>query len=233
MGIRCTSRRACRCRWRGPPYVAGRCGPVIGGSRRRFRDTHNCISSPEVVVRTSLQKRVGGYDLRLPHTGDIEMWMRLAAYGDVGYLRGVDQAFYRVHGKNMTRSRTELVDLRQRRLAYEAVLERCGDRLQDSARLSDILHRKLWWEALWSAARAYDRGRTEQIPVDELVAFAFDCWPEANTLPVYRSLQLRRHIGPPSCHTCSRSSCPQSPIRRRAGGGGGHGRDGASERPAH
>src|SRR5579862_6417177 len=29
---------------------------------RQFRYTHSCITSPEVVVRTSLQKHVGGYD---------------------------------------------------------------------------------------------------------------------------------------------------------------------------
>ena len=68
---------------------------------RRFRQAQTGISSPEVVVRTSLQKRVGGYDVRLPHLGDTEMWMRLAANADVGYLRGVDQAYYRRHEQNM------------------------------------------------------------------------------------------------------------------------------------
>ena len=163
---------------------------------RRFRDPVSCITSPEVMVRTSLQKRVGGYDPRLPHTGDTEMWLRLAAHADVGYLRGVDQAFYRVHGQNMTTSRTPLVDLLQRRLAYESFLERCVDQLPDASRLSDVVHRRLGWEALWSAARAYDRGRTRQTPVDELIEFAFDCWPEAKRLPVYRGLQLRKRLGP-------------------------------------
>lgn len=162
---------------------------------RRFRDAHSCITSPEVVVRTSLQRQVGGYDPQLPHTGDIEMWMRLAAYADVGYIRGVDQAFYRVHEKNMNKSWTQLVDLQQRRMAYEAVLERCANQLPDATRLSDIVHRKLAWEALLFAARAYDRGRTEQTPVEDLTAFAFECWPEANRLVAYRGLRLRQHIG--------------------------------------
>lgn len=163
---------------------------------RRFRQAHGCIVSPEVVVRTALQKRVGGYDPRLIHTGDIEMWMRLAANADVGYLRGVDQAYYRVHGQNMNTSFTPLMDLRQRRLAYEVVLDRCNERLSDATHLSDLVHRKLAWEALVAAARAYDRGRTQQASVDELVAFAFDCWPEARTLPIYRTLQLRKFFGP-------------------------------------
>jgi glycosyltransferase involved in cell wall biosynthesis len=163
---------------------------------RRFRDSVSCITAPEVMVRTSLQRQVGGYDPQLPHTGDIEMWMRMAAHADVGYLRGVDQVFYRVHGHNMTKSRTHLVDLRQRRLAYEAVLQRYGDKVQGAAHLSDVVHRKIAWQALWFAARAYDRGRAEQTQIDELVAFAFDCWPKAKTLPIYRGLQLRQLVGP-------------------------------------
>jgi glycosyltransferase involved in cell wall biosynthesis len=163
---------------------------------RRFRDGKAVITCPEVVTRTSVQKRVGGYDPRLPHSGDTEMWMRLAAHGDVGYLRGVDQAYYRQHGQNMTMSRPLLVDLKQRELAYEAVLERCGDKLANRAQLSDAVHRSLSREALWAAARAYDRGRTGQTPVDELIAFAFACWPAAGGMPIYRALQLRQRIGP-------------------------------------
>jgi glycosyltransferase involved in cell wall biosynthesis len=163
--------------------------------RRRFRDAVSCMASPEVVVRTSLQKRVGEYDSRVPHTGDLQMWLRMAVHADVGYVKGADQAFYRIHGQNMSNSRTILVDLRQRQLAYETVLNDHADKLPDAARLSDVVHRKLCWEALYAVTRAYDRGRTEQTPVDELVAFAFDCWPGARTLRVYKALRLRQRVG--------------------------------------
>lgn len=162
---------------------------------RRFRDATGCITSPEVVVRTSLQQRVGGYDRRLTHSGDIEMWMRLAAHADVGYLRGVDQAYYRVHGKNMSSAASQLDDLKQRRLAYEAVLVGCAGALASPQRWSETVHRRLAWEALWSAARAYDRNSVAQTPVDELVEFALDCWPGAERLPVYRGLMLRQRLG--------------------------------------
>ena len=95
----------------------------------------------------------------------------------------------------MNKSWTQLVDLQQRRMADEAVLERCANQLPDATRLSDIVHRKLAWEALLFAARAYDRGRTEQTPVEDLTAFAFECWPEANRLVAYRGLRLRQYIG--------------------------------------
>lgn len=163
---------------------------------RRFRQAENDISSPEVVVRTAVQKRVGGYDLRLPHTGDLEMWLRLAAVSDVGFLRGVEQAYYRRHAQNMSRSYSPVPDLEQLRLAYESVLLRCGSHLSDGPHLSDLVHRKLAWKALFVAVRAFDRGCAGQTPVDELVAFALDVWPAARQMPMYRALKLRQRIGP-------------------------------------
>jgi glycosyltransferase involved in cell wall biosynthesis len=166
--------------------------------RRRFAAGQGCITSPEVVVRTKLQREVGGYDPGLPHSGDIEMWMRLAAHADVGYLRGVDQAYYRVHGANMSSVRFggSMDDLSQRLAAYEAVLEGCRDRLVDRDGLDELVHRAIARQALRRAARAYDRGRTATVPVDDLVTFAAACWPEYRTLPEYRGLAVRRRIGP-------------------------------------
>jgi glycosyltransferase involved in cell wall biosynthesis len=163
---------------------------------RRFRDGTSSITSPELVARTSVRQRLGEYDRRLPHSADFEMGLELAALADVGYIRGADQAYYRVHGQNMTKSRTMLVDLQQRRLAYEVLLERCGDVLPNVPALSEVVHRKLSWEALWYVARAYDRGRTREAPIEGLITFALDCWPQVTTLPVYRGLQLRQLIGP-------------------------------------
>lgn len=163
---------------------------------RRFRQTENNITAPEVVVRTSMQKQVGGYDERLPHAGDLELWLRLAAKADVGFLHGVDQAYYRVHGQNMRKSYDPMADLRQQRLAWEVALERCAGQLANPDRTSGIVHRKLAWAALWAAARAYDEGRTEDTSPGDLEAFAFDCWPDANRLPLYHTLQLRKRIGP-------------------------------------
>jgi hypothetical protein len=163
---------------------------------RRFREARACTFSPEVVVRTSVQHHVGGYNPDLYHTSDAEMWMRLAAYSDVAFIRA-DQAFYRRHEQNMSLELgNRLVSLSQMRAAYEGVLRQCGDVLPDKVKLSATVHKRLAREALWTAARAYDRGRTDRVPVDGLVAFAFDCWPDAARLGVFRSLQLRRRIGP-------------------------------------
>ncbi|WP_225847063.1 glycosyltransferase [Streptomyces sp. HPF1205] len=171
--------------------------PGLWWLERRFREGTGCITSPEVVVRTELQRKVGGYDPKLPHAGDIEMWMRLAAHADVGYVRGADQAYYRVHGANMSTVDFggQLDDLRQRRAAFEAVLDKCGDRLPDAAGLSRTVHTRLARFALRRAYRAYDRGRTDVVPVEELVEFAADCLPSYEALPEYRALRLRRRVG--------------------------------------
>jgi glycosyltransferase involved in cell wall biosynthesis len=163
---------------------------------QRFREARACTFSPEVVVRTSVQHQVGGYNPDLYHTSDAEMWMRLAAYSDVAFIRA-DQAFYRRHDQNMSLELgSRLVSLRQMRAAFEGALRRCGDVLPNAAELCAAVHKRLAKEALWTATRAYDRGRTDAVPVDGLVAFAFDCWPGAARLGVYRSLQLRQRIGP-------------------------------------
>jgi glycosyltransferase involved in cell wall biosynthesis len=164
---------------------------------RRFREGTGCITSPEVVVRTSLQRTVGGYDPTLPHAGDIEMWMRLAAHADVAYVKGADAAFYRVHGNNMSTTDFggQLDDLRQRLVAYQAVLTKHGDRIPRAAELSVLVHTRLARFALRRAYRAYDRGRTDVVPVDELVAFAAECTADYASLPEYRALRLRQRIG--------------------------------------
>jgi glycosyltransferase involved in cell wall biosynthesis len=163
---------------------------------RRFRQALNCLTGPETVVRTSVQRRVGGYDPQMLHTSDFEMWLRLAANADVGYIRGADQLYYRRHGQNMSMGWPPLPNLHQLRLAFETVLDGYGDKLPDAPRLSVLVHRRLAREALTLAARAYDKGRAQQTPIDAFVAFASDCWPEANKLPIYQTLQLRKRIGP-------------------------------------
>lgn len=168
---------------------------------RRLRHGRSGINSPEVVVRTSAQQEVGGYDVRYPHLADTHMWLRLAAHGDVGYLRGVDQAYYRRHGSNMSIAYTPLLTLQQYAEMYESALERVADRVPDTERLSALVRRKLAWEALLTAARAYERGEVTQTPVDELVEFALRTSPEATSLAIYRGLRLRRVVGP---HTMPR-----------------------------
>jgi hypothetical protein len=62
---------------------------------------HNPVATSTAVVRTSVQKKVGLYKSELPHAGDLEMWLRCAATGDVGKIYSV-QGFRRLHDRNMS-----------------------------------------------------------------------------------------------------------------------------------
>jgi hypothetical protein len=91
----------------GPQFIA-----LSGGG--------DVVATPTAVVRTTFQKKVGGYRPELPHTGDMEMWLRLAARGAVGYV-AEPQAVYRLHSENMSfaYSDTFLPDLEHRRKALD------------------------------------------------------------------------------------------------------------------
>jgi hypothetical protein len=163
------------------------------------RSGHAVVSCPSVVVRTSVQQRIGGYRPELPHTGDVEMWLRFAANGDVAYLKGADQSFYRIHGTQMTVERVPLVDLRQRKAAYDALFAEYADRIPDARRLAGLADRSMAKEALWRACRAYERRRMDSTPVDELVEFAYSAYPKAGRLPEAWGLRWRRVAGPRLC----------------------------------
>jgi hypothetical protein len=173
--------------------------PGAEWARLRCRTAQNCISSPEAVVRTSVQRAVGGYDPVCHHASDLNMWLRIAAVSDVAYIRGAPQAVYRVHADSMLRSEHgPLRDLRERRKAFDSFFASGAESLPAAEKLQAMAGKALARQALWRASRAVDRdmiGGAEGLPLDELVAFAFDVYPRARALPEWRGLQLRLRIG--------------------------------------
>lgn len=160
---------------------------------RRCREAHSVLSQPEATARTSLVQEMGGYDPRLPHTSDLNYFLRLSARSDVGYLRGSDQAYYRIHGSNMSSGYYEgyLGDLQGRWDAFSSLFEKDAALLQDPERLRQVVAKALAREALWRLCRAFDK-RTVGLPADELEAFAFRIYPAAETLREHQALELRR-----------------------------------------
>ncbi len=160
--------------------------------RIRCRSTYNCISSPEVVVRSSVQRAVGGYDPACHHTSDLNMWLRIAAVADIAYIRGVPQAVYRVHADSMLRSEaSDILDLRERRIAFESFLASCP---VPTERLHTMVSRTLARQALWRASRLVDRGAPDA-QVQELRSFALDVHPDAPHLREWWGLTVRQWIG--------------------------------------
>jgi glycosyltransferase involved in cell wall biosynthesis len=120
----------------------------------------NCVPTPAAVVRTAVQKSVGGYRPDLPHAGDMEMWLRLAAHGDVG-ISQVFHAVYRRHSDNMSLNYMKshwLPDLEQRQAALASFF-RTAD-LGDQER--EIFRRKAFRllanEAVGFASAAFNSG---------------------------------------------------------------------------
>ncbi|HYM54605.1 MAG TPA: glycosyltransferase family A protein [Solirubrobacteraceae bacterium] len=177
-------------RWRATDLWSG-----ANWIRRRCRSAHNCISSPEVVVRNSVQQAVGGYDPACQHTSDLNMWLRIAAVADIAYVRGVPQAIYRVHANSMLRTKGgPLVALGERRAAFERFFASCASTLDQPERLQAAVGRALARQALWKASRAVDRG-IEPSLVEELTAFALDVCPDTRRLREWHGLRLRQRIG--------------------------------------
>jgi hypothetical protein len=182
--------------WRGTKIWSG--ADWIG---LRCRSGHNCISSPEVVVRTSVQQEAGYYDPACSHASDLNMWLRIAAVSDVAYVKGAAQALYRVHPDSMYRSMLgsgPMVDLAERRGAFSRFFDGAGAPLSDLPRWRSMVAKALARQALWQASRAYDRGEVDgagAVPVDELVAFALETCPDARRLREWWGLELRQRIG--------------------------------------
>lgn len=181
-------------RWSGTRVWSG-----ADWARLLCRSAQNCISSPEAVVRTAVQRAVGGYDPNCEHASDLNMWLRIAAVSDVAHIRGAPQAVYRIHADSMLRSgHGPLRDLRERRKAFDSFFASGAEALPDAARLRELACRALARQALWRASRGVDRdlvGGSEDFPLEQLVEFALDVYPRARTLPEWRGLQLRRRIG--------------------------------------
>lgn len=187
----------------GGPLPPARSGPGARRVRsgvdwisRRCRAATNCISSPEVVMRRRTLEAVGLFDPDLPITGDLELWLRIAAHADIGYLAGTDQAYYRRHPESMYRAGHRVVaDLEARRAAFTTFFAGAGRHLPDAERYETEARIALADEALWKASRAYDRGRVDATPVGPLMYFAATTWPRTRDLHHARRLERRLHRG--------------------------------------
>jgi hypothetical protein len=165
---------------------------------RRCRAGHNVITSPEVVVRGDVQRAVGGYRPELPHAGDLEMWLRIAAVSDLAYIKNVPQAFYRIHSSNMTKERNSFLDITQRLAAYEMFAQFHAD-LPNIDRLQESAQRALAREALWFACRAYETNQLEARRAKDFIEFALATYADASRLAEFKALRRRQRLGPRFC----------------------------------
>jgi hypothetical protein len=167
-------------------------------SSERFLERATTIGnpplSPAVVVRTDLQKRIGGYNPRLPHTCDMEMWMRFAAEAPVGVLKEI-QAIYAEHGGNMSHgyANKSLGDSRQRILASDEVFGKYGDRFPQSGEWRAIQKRRLVDEAYWLAGQCALEG--DKAGVESCLAFAEEHFPDDWRSQAYWRFRMKEAMG--------------------------------------
>ncbi|MGB8650529.1 MAG: glycosyltransferase family 2 protein [Mycobacteriales bacterium] len=161
--------------------------------RQRCRTVRNPIYSPEAVMRAAVLRAVGPYDESLPHSGDLDIWLRAAARSDVGRVNGPDQGLRRIHGANMSENSFAevLVDLRERARAFDAFFAGAGSGLRDAARLSGLARRNLARCALEHACDEVVRGDGDLSVVDLCRSYASAWAPDAQLMPAWRELDLR------------------------------------------
>ena len=155
----------------------------------------NIVPTPTAVVRTELQKRLGGYRPELPHSGDMEMWLRLSVYAPVGILEA-HQAVSRRHGVNMQLDyykEQSLPDLKQRKAALNCFFQACSDALPNAQHLRSSLLRRLSCEAVGRASAAFNEGQMELS--ERLSKFALEADPEIKKSVPWTLLACKRHLG--------------------------------------
>jgi glycosyltransferase involved in cell wall biosynthesis len=173
--------------WQGERWIAAQC-------RRGL----SIISSPEAVVRTSVQHQVGYYRPELPHSGDLEMWLRIADVAGVGRINGVDQAYRRVHPASMmsTGYGTLQADLEERIKAYDSFFS--GSALGDTRirQLGRVAKRRMAAEALEWSASSCQAGNVPAGDIDKAVSFALGIHPEAASSAAYLDYLYRSGSAP-------------------------------------
>ncbi|MBV9532183.1 MAG: glycosyltransferase family 2 protein [Bradyrhizobium sp.] len=126
-------------------------------------DGANRVVTPAVIVRTSVQKSIGGYDVDLPHSADLAMWLRFGAEGSIARIHAV-QAIYRRHVSNMSvfYYAEKLRDYEQRKAAFDKFFRTSPKLPAKAVDLERQANRKLAAQAYWTGLRQLFLGRASK-----------------------------------------------------------------------
>lgn len=155
----------------------------------------NIVPTPTAVVRASLQKQLGGYVPELPHAGDMEMWLRIAAHAPVVRLTS-QQAVYRRHATNMSSgylSKSWLPDLEQRRRAIEYFVRTCRHQLAFPDQVREELLMLLAIDAIHYAGSVFNEGDLPHC--QKLAEFAAAVHPPIRQSRHWYRLAAKRSLG--------------------------------------
>lgn len=118
----------------------------------------NFVPTPTTICRTGAQKTIGGYRPKLPHAGDLEMWLRFGGYGEVAFIDAV-QGAYRKHDLAISNAywANMLLDYRQRSRAFQLFFDNYNDGVGNQLRT--VAERTLADLAFQSGINAIRRGQ--------------------------------------------------------------------------
>jgi len=175
--------------------------PMIAGERQwnirsgtdfiglACKHAFNPVAGPTAVVRTSVQKQAGYYRHTLSHTDDLEMWLRLALFGNVASTDSV-QAYARVHSDNQSATVAGIKHWnREFEAGFRSFFENEG-RVMPQAKeylemTCDCLTKRAYWSA-WSNLFRREKGYAT------LMAFALKRHPLMALMPPFDYLFQRR-----------------------------------------
>lgn len=141
-------------------------------SYRMLQDDRNLIATPEAMLRRSVMEKYGAWKPELPHSQDLEMWLRAASFFDVGYVRAV-QAYKRFHEASMNLQGSAGTGLfHAHRHAYESWYGDVADRVADADLRYAVGRQAVADHAIREAVHAYRRGKADRVPVAELKEIA-------------------------------------------------------------
>lgn len=183
-----------------PPELHAPAAPgwsiLTGEEFIRTNWSYNPVGTCTVLVRTALQKKLGGYRSELKHTGDMEMWMRFAAYGAVGRLNAY-QGAYRRHAENMSDAYYGghmLRNMRQRKAAIDMFFDNDGKRMNRAKELRQYLYEGLAEDTVKCAGQLFSHSHLKEF--DEMLEFAATVDPTVRRRSVWRRQLTKRMIGP-------------------------------------
>jgi glycosyltransferase involved in cell wall biosynthesis len=165
----------------------------------------NQVTTCSAVVRTELQKHLGGYRQELHHAGDMELWLRFAAHASVGFIFAF-QGVYRRHsasmsaayylasdGRHIYRKNGRLGALRQQKLAFDFFSKHCKDVMLGGEHLCRRLYRQLSESCVREASAAFNDGEMEESR--QLSDFALAVCPEIKSSSAWIKLTFKRWMG--------------------------------------
>ncbi|MFN4025138.1 MAG: glycosyltransferase family 2 protein [Hyphomonas sp.] len=170
---------------------------------RRIFEHGNAVPTPTAVMRTSVQRAIGGYNSLLKHTSDADTWMRAGAVGSIGVIDAV-QGLYRWHAQNMSAAyqRRPIGDRREMVQTGLEFIRLFGDRVPEAKEWQKQMERRLAMEALHIARDSFRKPGDDTW--SDSLTFAEDHLPGIMLKSEWWALKARQVIGRSRMHALAR-----------------------------